>query len=228
MPLTNSKPLTDKVIAFDLDGTLIDTAPDLVAAMNVAMVQAGHPETPTETVRNLIGLGARALLLEAHKHHEIPTTEAKLDGLLQGFLDHYARNLTTYSRPFAGAISCLQELKSQGASLTVCTNKPERFTLPILQALDLGQYFDGVFCPDNVTHKKPDAAHMLASIAPAQPQNALMIGDSNTDLAAARNAGVGCFLLEHGYSDTPIGDLGADLILADFDGLMAAILGHFT
>ncbi|VAV92005.1 Phosphoglycolate phosphatase [hydrothermal vent metagenome] len=220
--------LRGKTIAFDLDGTLVDTAPDLITSMNWAMNQAGHPVTPAHIVRNRIGRGAKALLQTALQYHQINVAPPQIEKMLQMFLAHYAKTSTENSIPFAGAVACLRALQAHGATLSVCTNKLEYLTLPILQKLELLPLFGGVFCPDNVPAKKPDAAHVLAAIAPVSPKNALMIGDSQPDVASAKAAGVGCILLAHGYSEIPVAELGAELVLPGFDGLEAAILHCFA
>lgn len=225
--MTRQTDLGGKTIAFDLDGTLVDTAPDLTNSMNYAMNLSGRPTTPIEIVRNKIGHGAKALLGQALQFHQLTVSEPVLEEILSMFLAHYAANSTRHSRTFAGAIDCLRGLRQQGARLTVCTNKPQALTLPILQKLKLSGFFDGVYCADTVPAKKPDAAHVLAAIAPNTAANSLMIGDSQTDLLGAQNAGVDCFLLAHGYSETPVSELGAKRVFANFTGLEAAIIDWF-
>jgi len=225
--MNNKQTLAGKTIAFDLDGTLIDTAPDLIAALNHAMQNANHPQTPAHIVRDKIGHGAKALIIAAHEYHNLKQDEFEIENLLQVFLQYYSQNSTKTSKPFAGAMNCLEQLKNSGARLTICTNKSEVLTLPILRKLNMTDYFDGIFCADTVSAKKPNAAHVLEAIAPAQTKDALMIGDSNTDLLAAKAAGVGCFLLEHGYSEQPVNQLGATKVFTGFEQLTPEIFNWF-
>jgi len=185
------------------------------------------PITPGHIVRDKIGHGAKALIIAAHDYHGLSQDDFAIDNLLQVFLQHYSQNSTKTSKPFAGAINCLEQLKAEGATLTICTNKSEILTLPILRKLNMTNYFDGIFCADTVPAKKPDPAHVLAAIAPVQTKNALMIGDSNTDLLAAKAAGVGCFLLEHGYSEQPVNQLGATKVFTGFEQLTPEIFNWF-
>lgn len=225
--MNNKQTLDGKTIAFDLDGTLVDTAPDLIAALNHSMQLANHPTTPGHIVRDKIGHGAKALIVAAHDYHDLPQDEFEIEKLLQVFLQYYSQNSTKTSKPFVGAIDCLEQLKNSGATLTICTNKSEALTLPILRKLHMTDYFDGIFCADTVPAKKPDPAHVLAAIAPAQTKDALMIGDSNTDLLAAKAAGVDCFLLEHGYSEQEVSQLGATQVFAGFEQLTPEIFNWF-
>ncbi len=213
-------------IAFDLDGTLVDTAPDLVRALNVCMRGSAVPETSTTQVRDLIGQGARALIERAFNKGGITPEVRDVDERLVHFLEFYSANIAINSRVFDGVIDCLTTLANAGARLSICTNKPEALTHNLLAALDLTAYFDGIFCPDNVSAKKPDPAHVQAAIAPAPPAKAVMIGDSFADLASARAAGVPVILMSHGYSDPPAIKLDADLVLDHFSQVYEAIL-HF-
>ncbi len=221
-------PLSGYTLAFDLDGTLVDTAPDLVLALNVSMQGSGIGDVDISQVRNLIGQGARALIKRAFETNGIEPGEAEIDARLAVFLEYYYANITNKSQVFAGAITCLETLNNAGARLSICTNKSENLTLNLLHALDLKKYFDGIYCPENVSAKKPDAAHVLAAIAPSPVNKALMIGDSRADMQSARAAKVPILLMSHGYTDTPAHELGGDMVLDNFSQVPEAVFHTFN
>ncbi len=216
-------PLKGYCVTFDLDGTLIDTAPDLVRALNVCMTGSGVKQINTTQVRALIGQGARALIERAFAQGGVTPNSSDVDARLAHFLEDYSANIAQKSRVFDGAITCLDTLSEAGARLSICTNKPEALTLKVLQAFDLTRCFDAIMCPENVSAKKPDAAHVLAAIAPAAPDQSIMIGDSIADLNSARAARIPIILMSHGYSDPPVSELGADLVLDHFSDLCSSI-----
>ncbi len=220
-------PLNGYTIVFDLDGTLVDTAPDLVRALNVCMQGSGVDPISTPEVRNLVGQGARALIERAFAFGGITPDPADVDARLAHFLEDYSANIAEVSTVFDGAITCMEALKQAGARLSICTNKPEMLTHKLLDAFALTPHFDAIVCPENVSAKKPDAAHMLAAITPHSPKKALMVGDSIADLGSARAAGIPAILMSHGYSTPPAAELGADLVLDHFSALNDAVYRVF-
>ncbi|PHS22532.1 MAG: phosphoglycolate phosphatase [Robiginitomaculum sp.] len=216
-------PLNGYTIVFDLDGTLVDTAPDLVRALNVCMQGSGIDLISTHEVRNLVGQGARALIERAFALGGIMPDPGDVDARLVHFLEDYSANIAEVSTVFDGAEDCMDALKKDGARLSICTNKPEMLTHKLLDAFSLKPHFDAIVCPENVSAKKPDAAHMLAAIIPLNPKKALMVGDSIADLGSARAAGIPAILMSHGYSTPPAAELGADLVLDHFSTLNNAI-----
>ncbi len=221
-------PLKGYTIAFDLDGTLVDTAPDLVRALNVCMKGSSVPAIGTKQVRDLIGQGARALIERAFAQGSITPEVRDVDERLAHFLEFYSANIAVRSHIFDGTTDCLSTLINARARLSICTNKPELLARKLIQALDLTCYFDGIFCPENVRSKKPDAAHVLAAIAPAPPARAIMVGDSLADLQSGRAAGVPVILMSHGYSDPPAIKLGADMVLDHFSQVSKAVFRLFN
>lgn len=226
--MPTSPPLHDVTIAFDLDGTLVDTAPDLVRALNACMDDFGDEAIPIDAVRGMIGQGARALIERAFARTGRPADAADIDRRLAHFLDVYAAGIANESKVFDGAVTSVLALKEKGARVTICTNKPQELTHRLLDALAIARHFDAVFCPQNVSARKPDPAHVRAAIAPAIPARALMIGDSEPDLHAARAARVPVVLMRHGYSIAPVDSLGADYVLDGFGGFDAMISTHFA
>ena len=172
--------LDGATIAFDLDGTLVETAPDLIGALNVVLGERRLPPLPTEAARVLVGRGARVLI----------------------------------ERGFAAA----------GATLAVCTNKPTALSNLLLEALGMAWRFKAVIGADSAPRPKPDPSHLLFAISQAggDPARALMVGDSRADADAARAAHVPCILFPFGYTDTPVSELGADLVIDRFADLPAA------
>jgi phosphoglycolate phosphatase len=217
-------PLSGYTIALDLDGTLVDTAPDLVGALNVCMQGSAVGHTSVAQVRGLIGQGARALIERAFKQAGVSAQEEDIDRRFVLFLQEYSINIARHSKVFDGAVECLTALRGAGARLSICTNKPEKLTVKLLQALDLIHYFDAIVCPENVTTKKPDAAHVLAAIAPCRPEKSFMIGDSQPDLGSARAAGVPIILMRHGYCVEGADALGADRVLDNFSQLYPCVI----
>jgi phosphoglycolate phosphatase len=212
-------------IAFDLDGTLVDTAPDLVATLNLVLQEAGLDQVPYDEARNLVGGGARALIERglAFEHERLPA--AKVDGLLARFLVHYEAHLADRSRAFPDVGAVLDVLAAKGALLIVCTNKLERFSVKLLQALGLADRFALIAGADTFEVRKPDPGHLLGAIARAGGRSTatLMVGDSETDVLTARRAKVPVVAVSWGYSRTPVAELGADRLIERMNDLPQAV-----
>jgi len=222
--LQTSDALSGATIVFDLDGTLVETAPDILSTLNVLLEREGLAPFTLEKGRTLIGQGAKALVSRGFAAAGEPLDDAKLERLFQDFIVHYLDHIADESRPFDGVIAAMDVLEARGARLAVCTNKRTDLSLALLDALGLTGRFAAVVGGDGAPAPKPDARHLLTTIARAggDPARAVMIGDSISDAMAARNAGVPLILVSFGYTDTPARDLGADILIDHFDELPAA------
>ncbi|MBV8593909.1 MAG: phosphoglycolate phosphatase [Caulobacteraceae bacterium] len=216
--------LAGATIALDLDGTLVDTAPDLVGTLNTLLAGEGLPALPMDAARPLIGGGARVLIRRGFAAAGEPLDETRLEALFERFIPHYLDHIADESRPFPGAPAALQTLRGAGARLAVCTNKRTDLSLALLRALLLDGLFDAVVGADAAPACKPDPAHLLTAIAQAggQPDRAVMVGDSATDAGAARAAGVPLVLVSFGYTEVPAQELGPDVLIDRFAELPAA------
>jgi phosphoglycolate phosphatase len=209
-------------IVFDLDGTLVDTAGDLAASLNHALAVLDRPGVAPQSVRAMVGRGARALL-ERGLAATGEATAALVDAGVPHFLAHYRANIAIHSRPFDGVVEALARLADDGHRLAVCTNKPEALARQLLDALGWGARFDALTGADSAPWKKPDPRHLADTVAMAGGQRALFVGDSPTDAATAKAARVPLVLVTFGYSETPVEMLGADQLIDHFDALVPAI-----
>ncbi len=187
----------DLTVIFDLDGTLVDSAPDITAAMNHALGQKGYPPIDPATVRHLVGRGARTMINHAIHHHRAEGQD--VDALIARFLDYYAAHIADHTRPFDGVGPCLQALSQAGSRLAICTNKREALALPLLQALGLEVWFEAIIAGDSLAEAKPSALPLQEIIRRTGTAKAVMIGDSMTDYAASQAAQIPCLLYKHGY-----------------------------
>ena len=216
--------LNGVTVVFDLDGTLVDTAPDLVATLNVLLEREGVAPLALAQAREMIGQGARALIAKGFAAAGRPLDPAALDALFERFIAHYREHIADESLPFPGLVDALDSLRSSGAILCVCTNKRTDLSFALLKALDLQGYFKSVIGADSAPAAKPDPRHLLTAIEAAggDPARAIMVGDSGSDAGAARAAGTSLMLVSFGYTETPVEDLGADALIDSFDQLPAA------
>ena len=216
--------ISGATIVFDLDGTLVDTAPDLIGALNVVLAERGLPHVPAAAARHLVGQGGRVLLRRgfADAGSELPAQEA--DALFDRFLEAYGARIAEESRPYPGVVAALDALAASGARLAVCTNKPGAYARLLLDELRLSSPLrrrsGGA---DDVAHRKPDPRHILDTLARAGGDRdcALMVGDSSADAEAARGASVPVVLVSFGYTETPAAELGADAVIDHFQALPA-------
>jgi phosphoglycolate phosphatase len=217
--------LTGWTVAFDLDGTLVDTAPDLIAALNVVLVEQGMAPAPASAVRQLVGHGVMGMLRRAYERVGLTIADEAIAALRPRFIEVYVARIAEESRPFPGCLEALAALRARGARLAVCTNKPEALTHALLDQLDLTRRFDAVVGGDTLPVQKPDAAPLLEAIARAGGvrTRAAMVGDASPDVGAARAAGVPCVVLTFGYNDRPAATLGGDLLIDRYDQLAEAI-----
>lgn len=217
--------LSGATLVFDLDGTLVDTAPDLVGALNEVLEIEGLPPLPLASARHMVGHGARALLIRGFEAAGAPWRAERDQELNARFIEVYLARIARESRPFPDAEAVLDRFAAQGASLAVCTNKRTDLSLALLEAVGLADRFAVVTGADYRGPRKPDAAHLQAAIegAGGDPSRAVMVGDSETDVGTARAAGVPSVVFTFGYCATPVSELGADAVLDRWSDLPAAV-----
>ncbi len=187
---------------FDLDGTLVDTAPDLGGALNASLRNAGLPGITEAQARMWIGHGAKFSLTQALDHHNLNLDPAAVDALLDNFLNHYENHVAELSTLYAGVVDTLDALRQSGSKLAVVTNKPTRFTLPLLSELALDGYFQSVVCGDTAALPKPAPDPILLCLKQlgATASCSLMVGDSVTDVDAAKAAQLDVACYRDGYN----------------------------
>ncbi|MGH6924178.1 MAG: HAD hydrolase-like protein [Propylenella sp.] len=209
------------LLVFDLDGTLVDTAPDLLATLDAVLPRHGFRAPADPGLRNAIGHGARRLIEEALSRQKVTLAEPALDALFRDFLVHYEANICAGSRLYPGADALLERFAAAGWTFAVCTNKKERLSRLLLQALGVAEKFAAVCGGDTFGACKPDPAHLFGTIAAAggTPNRTVMAGDSRTDFDTAERAGVAFVGVTFGYTTVPMADLRPDLLIEDFDAL---------
>lgn len=210
--------MTTPALVFDLDGTLVDTAPDLLGALNSVLMREGRRTVDLSDLRHLVGYGARAMLIEAMKRTGEPTPPERLPALVEAFIAHYRVHIAAESRPFPGVATTLAQLGRTSARLGVLTNKPQELADLLLPEVGLARFFRAIHGAGRLSVVKPDARvfhHVLEEMGGAG-QGAVMIGDSATDVATARAAGVPVILMSYGYTPEPAAMLGADAVTDDF------------
>ncbi|QRM28098.1 HAD family hydrolase [Microvirga sp. VF16] len=213
------------IAVFDLDGTLADTAGDLVGTLNVILEREGLASLPVAKARDMIGAGARALIQRGFEAAGKELTPAYLDELFQQFMIHYGENICVQTRLYPGVASALDQLEQAGFILAVCTNKVEEHSVKLLDELGVGHRFAANCGRDTFPYFKPDPRHLTLTIerAGGHPGRAVMIGDSRTDIVTAQNAGIPVVAVPFGYTDVPVRELGPDLVINHFDELFTAV-----
>jgi phosphoglycolate phosphatase len=215
--------LANASITFDLDGTLVDTAPDLVRVLNETIATDGLAPVPVEKMRNLIGYGSMALIKKAYAQADRSLDEPQAKELQKLFLNLYADDLSRLSRPYPGVPEVLAKLKRSGAKLSVCTNKPGVMARPLLAQLQLSRYFDRIVGGGDVRANKPAAHHIFAAVGHRGDRPIVMVGDGAPDALAAKAARVPVVLMSYGYSPRSVNTLGADIVLRSFRELPSAL-----
>jgi phosphoglycolate phosphatase len=217
--------MQDLTIVFDLDGTLVDTAPDLMRCANYALELVGLTPVPYETLRPIISHGAKAMIERGLSVHGKQLTADEIDRLWKRFIDYYVATISQESRPFPGLLAVLDHLEGSGATLAVCTNKLAGMSRQLLDELGMSQRFRTLAGRDTYPFCKPHPAHLLRTIEQAggSPERAIMVGDSDVDLATARAAGIPMIAVSFGYCDPPVATLGPDVVIDHYDDFLAAL-----
>jgi phosphoglycolate phosphatase len=217
--------MTAPTVVFDLDGTLVDSAPDLVATLNAVFTRAGLSAVAYEAARNMVGAGARALIERALSAQRRTLPASEIERLREQFIEHYAAHIADHSRLFPGVEATLEDLHRRGCRLAVCTNKLEWLSIKLLDALGLTSRFAAICGADTFGVSKPDPAILRGTVAWAggRIEEAVMVGDAVTDIGVARAAGVPVIAVDFGYSETPVAALGPDRVVSGFAGMTEVI-----
>jgi phosphoglycolate phosphatase len=225
MPMTFTSASSTPTIVFDLDGTLVDTAPDLINALNFILDREGLPAVPLASARNMIGAGARKLIERGLEAEGRNASVEDITRLTADFIDYYAAHIADASQPFDGLESALDDLTARGYRLAVCTNKLEWLSRRLLDALQLSPRFAAICGADTFGVSKPDPAILRQTIARAGGNLAatIMVGDAGTDIGVARRAGVPVIGVTFGYTDVPIADLKPDRLIDHMRDLASAV-----
>jgi phosphoglycolate phosphatase len=220
--MSNHPPRT---VVFDLDGTLVDTAPDLIGALNFILAREGLPAVPLQSARNLIGAGARKLIERGLELEGRSASPADVSRLTEDFISYYAEHIADASRPFEGLTRALDDLEAHGYRFAVCTNKLEWLSKRLLDKLNLSARFAAICGADTFGVAKPDPAILRQTVARAggQLSSAIMVGDAGPDIGVARRAGIPVIGVSFGYTEVPIAELKPDRIIHHMSELRAAI-----
>ena len=209
---------------FDLDGTLVDTAPDLMESLNYALQRANHPTVDIELTRHWTGHGGRVMIEESLKYIGVPKLEKSVvDAFYDDFLDHYKKNLAINSKPYPNTEKTLKTLFDNGSRLGVVTNKFYDLSLSLLKALGMYQYFGVLVGGDTIQVRKPRPEPLLYACNRLNTsiESTLFVGDSQTDVDAARAAGIDVIAVSYGYNHSILAkDLGADKVIDSLDELI--------
>lgn len=213
--------LTGAVVAFDLDGTLVDSAADLIGSLNVILHEERLPALPFKQARLMVGRGARAMLEQGFTAAGQPLDEAESRALVRRFIAVYRDRIAVESRPFDGVEASLTDLAGAGAKLCVCTNKFTDLSVALLDALDLSRHFAAIIGPDLAPAPKPDPRHLIAAVEAAGGVigRSIMVGDSAADVGAARAAGAPSIVVSFGYTEIAPAELGGDHLIEHFSEL---------
>lgn len=216
---------SDLTVVFDLDGTLVDSAPDLCQALNFVLLNAGLPVFQVDRMRPFVGRGAKGLIAQALEFLGESIAADQLALWAEELVAYYREHIADLSQPFPGAQAMLSRLAGRGVKLGVCTNKREELSFLVLEKLDLLRYFRVVLGADSLPVHKPHPDHLLQTIKDLDgaADAAVFVGDSNTDITTAKAANVPIIAVTFGYSDVPIETLGADQLIDHFDGFECAL-----
>ena len=214
-------------IVFDLDGTLVDTAPDLISALNFVLDREGLPPVPLASARNMIGAGARKLIERGLESDGRVMTVKEIDRMTADFIAYYAENIAVASRPFDGLERALDDLAATGCRLAVCTNKLEFLSKRLLDQLALSARFAAICGADTFGVSKPDPAILQQTVVRAggELSSTIMVGDAGTDIGVARRAGVPVIGVSFGYTEVPIAELKPDRLIHHMRDLPGAVTG---
>lgn len=213
-------------LLFDLDGTLVDTAPDLINALNQVFSEQDLVPVPSNLVRPYVGLGALAMLKRGYAHHNIDPDETLLASSHQLFLTFYGENICVESKAYDGVWDVIPSLHEEGYCLSVCTNKPQYMAFEVLDQLDLAKFFATICGSDTVPNRKPHRDHLAitAERAGASLKHSVMVGDASPDVDGARNASIPIIGFDYGYSTVAMADLAPDILLSSFSELPDALI----
>lgn len=213
--------LAGATVALDLDGTLVDSAPDLIGALNVVLHEKRLPHLSLKQSRVMVGRGARALIEQGFAAAGEPLDAAESPVLVRRFIAIYRDRIAQESRPFDGVEAALTELAAAGAKLCVCTNKFTGLSVALLEALNLARHFAAIVGPDSAPAPKPDARHLITAVEAAggRIERAVMVGDSASDVGVARAAGAPSIVVSFGYTEIAADELGGDHLIDHFSEL---------
>jgi phosphoglycolate phosphatase len=222
LPPSPFAPLT---LVFDLDGTLVDTAPDLIAATNHVLAGLGRPLATDIALRAQVSHGALAMIRAGIGPEAADWPETRLYPLFDQFIAYYKANIAAHSRPFPGLIAALDRCEAEGHVFAVCTNKQEALARQLLADLDMTDRFKAIAGRDTFAVCKPDPGHLTATIAAAggDPRRAVMVGDSGVDVATAHAAGIPVIAVSFGYSDPPVAAFAPTALIDHYDAFEAAL-----
>jgi phosphoglycolate phosphatase len=227
MAISSTRLSWPRAIVFDLDGTLVDSAPDIKRAVDAVFAPLGVPPFDLPAVKAMIGGGARMAIVRAAAQLGLPLSEAETDAALARFYPVYAKASSAGRGLYPGAVELLSSLSGQGIPLALCTNKAEEITAIALDALGIRRYFRAVVGAREDLPKKPDPAALRAAFEPLldapSPADVIMIGDSAADIGAAKAAGCRSIAIGHGYARVPVSELGADATVENLSEIPAAI-----